>query len=125
LNDIQSQDTQGIGTSLAWQLAPLVTLRAWSLHNSVNQAYQYDASSPYTPIGAIASGRSVLWSTYDNPSGARFDMMVHRDAVKTGAVVDMDGDILLPVTSHIKFAAGSYRANTARFWSLGLRLYKT
>jgi hypothetical protein len=124
LNDVQGQDTQGIGTSLVWQLAPLVTLRAWTLHNTVNQAYQYDASSPYTPIGAIASGRSVLWSTYDNPSGARFDMMFHRDAIRTGAVVDMDGDILLPVTSHIKLAAGSYRASTARFWSLGLRLYK-
>lgn len=125
LNAVQRQDTQGIGTSLAWQLTPLITLRAWTLHNTVDQAYQFDASSPYTPIGALASGRSVLWSTYDNPSGARFDMVVHRDAVRTGPVVDMDGDVLLPVTSHIKLVAGTYRASKARFWSLGFRLYKT
>jgi hypothetical protein len=113
------QSTRGVGASLAWQLAPLVTFRVWSLHNVAPDGDQIDSSPAYTLVG---SGRSVLWSTYENPFGARFDMIVHRDTFTTGAVVGMDGDVLLPLSPSMKLAAGSYRVRTARIWSLGLRI---
>jgi len=68
---------RALGFSLAWQAAPAISLRAWTL-------YFNDRTQPYEAL--VRFGRPVqsgtpgsLWLTYENPSGLRLDGIYRAD----------------------------------------------
>jgi hypothetical protein len=101
----EEQRVQGLGLSFSWQIAPLVAVRAWTLRSDMGE----------TPE------RSVLWSTYDNPSGIRVDAIVYRDGSAGGKEVALDGDIVIPLPPRLRLSVGTRRTNQTRCWSIGAR----
>lgn len=105
----------GIGASLVWQLAPLLTLRAWSLR-----------ATPHEFASAYAGGdatRHVLWTTYANGEGLRLDAIVHRDVSGTRhPAIGLDGDAYLPLAARVAVDVGSSRRGDVRRYYLGVRL---
>jgi len=105
----------GLGLSITWQLAPLLSVRTWSL-----RASPLTFSSPLAPESDAS--RQVLWSTYLNPAGLRFDAIAHRDAASgaRGAYA-LDAAALAPLASRVSLAAGTAQSAGARHYFLGLR----
>jgi hypothetical protein len=108
----------GLGASLVWQVAPTISLRAWTL-----RATPLDFSSPYQPYAAFAgldASRQVLWASYANGDGLRVDAIVHRDGV-AGNAVPLDADLWLPVVPRAAISIGCARVNGVRRYYAGLR----
>ncbi|HEY0798233.1 MAG TPA: hypothetical protein VGD50_03730, partial [Candidatus Baltobacteraceae bacterium] len=118
LHGFGDRDTEGLGFSVAWQIAPLITLRSWSLDDDVAQT---GAPTLYSILGPATTGRGVLWSTYDNPLGLRVDAIVRRDVYAQGVSNSLDGDLVVPLGAKLQLTAGSYRENGLRRASLGMR----
>ena len=111
----------GLGLSLVWQVAPLVSVRAWSLRASpLAFATPAPASAPEPETGA---GRQVLWSTYANGEGLRLDAIVHRDAGASGAAaLAFDAAAFVPVLEHLAVGVGTVeRVGSRRRYYAGLR----
>lgn len=107
---------EGIGASLVWQLAPLLSLRAWSLratpHAFANSAYAGDDAT-----------RQVLWTTYENGAGLRFDAILHRDGSgPQHPAIALDGDAYVPFAARIALDLGTSRRENLRRYYFGLRL---
>lgn len=108
----------GVGVSVTWQIAPLFSLRAWTLHDTA------DTLSPallYAPYSPLVVSRGVLWSTYDNGT-LRADAIVHRDLVDGPPETDVDGDVVLRLNPPLAITAGTSRRSGLRTTYLGLRL---
>ncbi|MGC2327130.1 MAG: hypothetical protein WA604_10495, partial [Candidatus Sulfotelmatobacter sp.] len=62
------------GVSVAWQVAPAISLRAWTMHVDDTTA----ASPPYIPFYASGNPATVnaFWLTYDNGGALRVDRAV-------------------------------------------------
>jgi hypothetical protein len=105
----------GIGASLAWQIAPLVSLRAWTLRDDPN------VPAP-AASNAVAASRQILWATYgaDTP-GLRFDLIAHRDVTASGAELGLDGDALLPLVPTYALDIGTVQ-HANRTYYFGLRV---
>ena len=104
----------GLGVSLVWQVAPLVSIRAWSLR-----------ASPLTfgtPNPEPDASRQVLWTTYEKNSGLRFDAIVHRDvSAFERPVLAFDTDVLVPLFQELAIDAGTRELSGARRFYVGLR----
>jgi hypothetical protein len=118
LSGFGDRDTVGLGFSAAWQIAPLLTLRAWTLHNDVTQ---YGTATIYSLLGPGDVGRSVLWTTYENGPGLRLDAIVHRDVYQSRAITNIDCDVLVPLVARVQLSAGTYREGGLRRTSLGVQ----
>ena len=97
---------RGFAASLGWEIAPRLSLRAWSLRD----ADMVDSSGPLYPGGPLkpvsiagAFDRDVLWLTWDAP--ARFDLLIRNGALEGGMRVPLGGRYALSV--------GSYRRRDA------------
>ena len=105
----------GLGANVVWQLAPLVSLRAWTLR-----------ASPLDANGSLPretdAGRQVLWLTYRNPAALRFDALLSREATfATHATIALDGDLLVPLSIGASIHFGTVRHDGARRYDIGLR----
>jgi len=102
LNGLGSRTLRGVGASVVWQVAPLMSLRVWSLRDDAPQ----ERNPPY---GALpVQNRQVGWATYDNPRGIRIDAIVHRD-LASRAIMNVDGDLLAPLAPRVALSLGSSR----------------
>lgn len=108
----------GVGVSVTWQIAPLVSLRAWTLHDAAQVLTPGLLYAPYSPITV---SRGVLWTTYDN-GALRADAIVHRDLVDGPPETDIDGDIVVRVAPGLAVTAGTSRRSGVRTGYVGLRL---
>jgi hypothetical protein len=115
LRNIDDQRLVGIGASIVWQVAPDLSLRAWSLRDSPLGFENNEA-----PIVSPTLSRAVLWATYESPSGIRFDAIAHRD-VNSQQVTELDGDALLPIWPRVSLDLGTFRRSDGRRYSVGLR----
>jgi hypothetical protein len=114
-HDFDDERLSGLGGSLVWQIAPLISLRTWTLRAT---PLEYAVSSePYAQMGA---SRQLLWATYANGDGLRFDAIVHRD-LSSGNSVPVDTDVWVPVQKGAAVALGTARVNGVRRYYLGLR----
>lgn|GEM_PF-2230685 len=105
----------GVGVSVAWQLAPLVSVRAWSL-----RASPLTFSSPLVPENDAS--RQLFWTTYANPAGLRFDAIAHRDAATAArAAYAFDLGALAPLVPRVSLAAGTAQLAGTRHYFVGLR----
>jgi hypothetical protein len=94
--------TRAFAANLSWEIAPRLSLRAWSLRDSDVQ----DALLPEYPGGPLVTTgidrpfrRDLVWLTWDGPT--RFDLLVRAGA--------LEGDVRVPLGGRYTFTAGSAR----------------
>ncbi|MEO6991293.1 MAG: TonB-dependent receptor plug domain-containing protein [Candidatus Baltobacteraceae bacterium] len=121
LADVAPRGTNGVGLSVAWQIAPLLSLRAWTLNDSGEQ----DRSLAATLYGSPSLSRGVAWLSYENPSALRFDALVHRDRNGSGApAADLDGSATVPLNRSVAATFGTLRRDSRRRFYAGLRFMR-
>jgi hypothetical protein len=117
LADVAPRGTSGVGLSVAWQIAPLLSLRAWTLNDSGEQ----DRSLAAMLYGSPSLSRGVAWLSYENPSALRFDALVHRDRYGNGApAADLDGSATIPLNRSVAATFGTLRRDARRRFYAGL-----
>jgi hypothetical protein len=109
------QRLDGVGGSLVWQIAPLVSLRTWTL-----RATPLEYAGSFEPYSQSNTSRQVLWATYANGDGLRFDAIVHRD-LSSRQALPVDADVYAPVQKGAALALGTARVAGVRRYYVGLR----
>ncbi|HEX3551202.1 MAG TPA: carboxypeptidase-like regulatory domain-containing protein [Candidatus Elarobacter sp.] len=104
---------RGFAVALGWEVAPRVSLRAWSLRD----ADLLDASASPYPGGPAQSvrvtrafDRDVVWLTWDAP--VRLDVLVRYGA--------LEGNVRVPLGARYALTLGSYVRSGAHRFELGL-----
>ena len=105
---------RGIGASLGWEIAPRVSLRAWS----VRDVDAFDVTTSLYPGGpkqtaatAERFDRDVVWLTWDGP--ARFDLLLRANV--------LEGNARIPLGRRYALTVGSFvRRDAKRALSVGL-----
>jgi hypothetical protein len=110
---------QAAGISMAWQIAPAFSLRAWLLHEN-------NAMQPYEPLyrfGALPQPATVgsYWLTYEN-SGLRIDAIYRRDLLDYHPDPHFDASISAPIAGSMRLFAATERLAGRRSATIGLRL---
>ncbi len=102
LDGFGNSTLRGFGASVVWQVAPLVSLRAWSLRDDTLHERNL-------PLGASSvQSRQIAWATYENPRGLRIDAIAHRD-VASFAITDVDGDLVAPLAQRLALSVATAR----------------
>jgi hypothetical protein len=105
---------RGFAAELGWEIAPRVSLRAWTLRDGD----ALDALTPAYPGGPLQTivvrrrfYRDVVWLTWDAP--ARFDLLVRAGL--------LEGSVRVPLGRRYALTAGSFvRSDATRTLSFGL-----
>jgi hypothetical protein len=106
------------GASLAWQIAPAISLRAWTM-------YVADTTAP--PIGptlyptGTPSNVNALWLTYDNGPGLRIDAIYRRDLLDREPFEHVDASVSGPVANHLRWYAGVEDRQRTTYLDVGFR----
>ena len=95
------------GGSIAWQIAPDFSLRAWTLHMR---------------DGALPGTVNSLWATYDNASGMRVDLVERRDMVDGAPDQHFDASLSAPLSKHLHWFVATERRLFTRYYEAGLRI---
>ena len=97
------------GGTFAWEIAPNLSIRAWSLHfdNAAESAAQTVNSA---------------WATYENPAGWRIDAMERRDELDDAPDQHFDWSVSAPLAAHVRWFAVSQRRRLERTYETGLQL---
>ncbi len=114
----------GVGFSLTWQVAPRLSLRAWTLHDATATNEVVPGYGSYASLGT-SFGRAALWASYEAPLGLRFDAIARRESGVAGTAVDLDADVVAPLAAGVALAAGTSRTNNLRRTYVGLRWPRT
>ncbi len=105
---------RGVGVSLGWEIAPRVSLRAWSLRDveGFNVSVPlYAFGPPVTLAESARFDRDLVWLTWD--AGARVDLLVREGA--------LEGNLRVPIATRYALTFGSYRrAGGTRTFSAGI-----
>lgn len=105
------------GVSAIWQVAPAISLRAWTMHVT-DTAPLYGTALPY---GTAAPTVSALWLTYDAGSALRADAIYRRDLLDGLPFYHVDGAISGPIADRLRWYAGAEDRMRRTFVDLGLR----
>ncbi len=100
--------------SLGWEIAPRLSLRAWSLRD----VDALEATTPLYPGGPLGTfvaarrfDRDLVWLTWDAPT--RIDLLVRQGA--------LEGNLRVPLAGRYAITVGSYvRPNGTRTISAGV-----
>jgi hypothetical protein len=106
------------GVSLAWQVAPALSLRAWLLHeNDQTQVYE-----PVYRFGTRPRPATVgsYWLTYET-SGLRIDAIYRRDLLNYTADPHFDASVSTPVSTRLRLFAATERLAGSRLVTIGVR----
>ncbi len=106
------------GLSAAWQIAPLIALRAWTMHVT-DTAPIYP--STLTPYLGIAPTVNALWLTYDNGGALRIDAIYRRDLLDNDPFYHFDAAVSGPVSERLRWYAGTEDWMHRTFVNAGLR----
>jgi hypothetical protein len=106
---------RGFAASLGWEIAPRLSLRAWSLRDVDRVDETFGAPYPGGPATTVSVAsrfdRDVVWLTWDAP--ARVDLLLRGGA--------LEGNVRLPLGARYALTLGSYRRRDATSaLSLGL-----
>ncbi len=112
---------QGIGFGATWQVTPRLSLRAWTLHDTVPFDQPAMQLVPYADSLGPSFGRGVLWASYEAPGGLRFDAIARREFGVAGDVTDLDADAVAPLAGGFALTAGTARRENVRYSYVGLR----
>ncbi len=122
VSDLDNGNVTAAGASLAWQIAPALSVRAWTLHVD-------DTSAPYAPIFRFGvppqpATPASVWMTYENSSGIRADLIWRSDLIDYRPDTHLDGSISAPLEHGFRWFIGSESRQGDRYITAGLRLAK-
>ncbi|MEO6834972.1 MAG: carboxypeptidase-like regulatory domain-containing protein [Candidatus Tumulicola sp.] len=106
------------GVSLTWQVAPAVSLRAWTMY--VGDSTAPRRSTSFYPTGA-PSDVNALWLTYDNGGAVRVDAIYRRDVLDGQPFEHVDAAISGPIAGHLRWYAGVEDRQRTKYLDVGLR----
>ncbi len=119
LSSLDAGTVHSAGASIAWQIAPELSLRAWTM-------WFNDTTQPYENI--LRFGRSApsgtpgsLWLTYENPSGLRIDTIYRSDFLDAQPDRHVDASISAPLGSGLRWFVGTERRQAARSIDAGIK----
>lgn len=97
--------TTAVGASLAWQVTPELSLRAWTLHVAPNVV-----ARPVARFGVLqqAATPSVAWLTYAH-RGMRVDAIWRRDLVDWLPSYHLDAAVSAPLGTRLEWFVSSER----------------
>ncbi|HKU81224.1 MAG TPA: carboxypeptidase-like regulatory domain-containing protein [Candidatus Tumulicola sp.] len=107
------------GASIAWQIAPQFSVRAWTMYATDTTAPP--PGSPYFPVGT-PSNVDAFWLTYENGDAIRIDAIYRRDLLDGGPFEHFDGDVSGPITGRLRWYAGVEDRYRTTYFDAGLRL---
>jgi hypothetical protein len=106
------------GASLTWQLAPLFSLRAWTMLAS-------NATVPSGQVFYYADGVqpnvNAMWLTYDNRGAVRIDAIYRKDLLDGAPFYHVDGDVSGPISHGLRWYAGVEDQLQSTHVNVGLR----
>ncbi len=105
------------GFAATWQVAPVLSLRAWTMHVTDNVPL-YGGGMPY---GGTAPTVSALWLTYDTGTGVRADAIYRRDLLEGAPFYHVDGAISGPIAGRLRWYAGAEDWLRRTFIDAGIR----
>ncbi len=117
-NGTWSGTVTSTGFAATWQLAPVLSVRAWTMHVTDNVPL-YGGGLPY---GAGAPTVGALWLTYDTGAGVRADAIYRRDLLEGAPFYHFDGAISGPIAGRLRWYAGTEDWLHRTFVDAGLRL---
>jgi hypothetical protein len=106
------------GVSFAWQVAPTISLRAWTMFVGdttvpAREPFYYPTGTPYTV--------DAIWLTYQNDAAIRVDAIYRRDVLDRQPFEHVDAAISGPVVNHLRWYAGVEDRQRTTYLDLGLR----
>ncbi len=105
------------GFSAIWQVAPTISLRAWTMHVT-------DTASPYAGEPSdegTAPTASAFWLTYDAGGAVRADAIYRRDLLDGAPFYHIDGAISGPIANRLRWYVGAEDRFHRAFVDVGLR----
>jgi len=111
----------GAGVGLSWQVAPRLSLRAWTLHDASSDAGTNQLVAPYASLTGPSLERDVIWASYEAPGGFRADAILHHSTLPAETGTNLDADIVLPLGRSLGLAMGSAQRLNVRRSYAGLR----
>ncbi len=105
------------GFAAIWQVAPAISLRAWTMHVT-DTAPLYAGAIPYD---GVAPTVNAFWLTYDTGSAVRADLIYRRDLLNAMPFYHVDGAISGPIANRLRWYAGVEDRMHRTFLDLGLR----
>jgi len=119
LSSLDAGTVHSAGASIAWQVAPEISLRAWTM-------WFNDTTQPYEDI--LRFGRNVpsgtpgsLWLTYEHPSGLRIDAIYRSDFLDTLPQRHVDASLSGPLSRGLRWFVGTERLQDARTVDAGIK----
>lgn len=107
------------GIAASWQIAPVLSLRAWTMHVT-DTVPSVPALNAYPTLASPTE--SAAWLTYDATSGVRVDAIYRRDLLDGAPFYHIDGDISGPIAQRLRWYAGVEDRLGRTFLDVGLRL---
>lgn len=95
------------GASAAWQISPVLSLRAWTLR----------MNAPYETTPASA------WLAYRAPFGVTADVIWRRDLLDLRSNAHVDASLGFPIARGLQLFAGSEQRAGERYTSIGVRAF--
>jgi hypothetical protein len=107
------------GIAASWQIAPSLSLRAWTMHVT-------DTVPAISTLGAYYTFASptenAAWLTYDANGSLRIDAIYRRDLLDGAPFYHIDGDISGPIVQRLRWYTGVEDRLRRTFLDAGLRL---
>jgi hypothetical protein len=119
LSSLDAGTVHAAGASVAWQIAPELSLRAWTM-------WFNDTTQPYEAIlrfgrDAASGTPGSLWLTYENPAGFRIDTIYRSDFLDALPVRHVDASISAPLRGGLRWFLGTERLQDARSIDAGIK----
>jgi hypothetical protein len=119
LSSLDNGTVRALGFSFDWQIAPALSLRAWTL-------YFNDLTQPYESL--LRFGRAAqsgtpgsVWLTYENPSGLRLDGIYRADLLDALPDRHLDASLSAPLADRMRVFVSTERRRDTRYVDAGIR----
>ncbi|HEX5273984.1 MAG TPA: carboxypeptidase-like regulatory domain-containing protein [Candidatus Rubrimentiphilum sp.] len=119
LSSLDAGTVHSAGASIAWQIAPEISLRAWTM-------WFNDTTQPYENI--LRFGRSAptgtpgsLWLTYENSGGFRIDTIYRSDFLDALPRRHVDASLSGPLHGAMRWFLGTERLQDVRTVDAGIK----
>jgi hypothetical protein len=106
------------GLSAIWQVAPSISLRAWTMHVT-DTVPVYALTTAYD--GSTTPTVNAFWLTYDTTGGLRLDVIYRRDLLDGAPFYHVDGDLSGPIANRLRWYAAVEDRARRTFLDVGLR----
>jgi hypothetical protein len=119
LSGLDNGTIQSAGVSMAWQVVPALSLRAWLLRENAT-------TLPYEPLyrfGAVPTAATVgsYWLTYES-SGLRVDAIYRRDLLDYRIDPHFDASLSTPIAGRMRLFAATEQIAGRRSVTIGLHI---